>query len=189
MSLLVIFGIAVGLAMDTFAVAIATSISLGRVSARQLFRFSWHFGLFQALMPLGGWALGQTVARYISAVDHWLAFGLLTYVGGKAIWSAFSDHADTDSPKTDPTRGANLVMLSLATSIDAFAVGLSFAFLDVAIWYPALIIGVVTALITLSGMLLGSKLGSKLGRHVEILGGLILVGIGIKILVEHLAAT
>ena len=187
MSLLVIFGIAVGLAMDTFAVAIATSISLGRVSARQLFRFSWHFGLFQAIMPLGGWALGQTVAGYISAVDHWLAFGLLAYVGGKAIWAGFSNDPNTNSPKTDPTRGASLVILSLATSIDAFAVGLSFAFLNVAIWYPAVIIGVVTALITLLGMLIGGKLGSKLGRHVEILGGLILIGIGLKILFQHLS--
>lgn len=186
MSLLEVFGIAVGLAMDTFAVAIATSISLGRVSGRQLFRFSWHFGLFQALMPLGGWALGQTVAVYISAFDHWLAFGLLTYVGGKAIRGAFKKDAESEAP-ADPTRGASLVILSLATSIDAFAVGLSFAFLDMAIWYPAVIIGVVTGVITLSGMLLGSKLGSKLGQHVEILGGLILVGIGLKILVEHLS--
>lgn len=187
MNLLLILGIAVGLAMDTFAVAIATSISLGKVSKRQLFRFSWHFGLFQALMPLAGWALGQTVAVYISTVDHWLAFGLLTYVGGKAIWSAFKKDPETDSPKSDPTRGASLVMLSLATSIDAFAVGFSFAFLDVAIWYPAVIIGLVTALITLTGMLIGGRLGSKLGKHVEILGGLILVGIGLKILVEHLS--
>jgi putative Mn2+ efflux pump MntP len=187
MNLLEVFAIAIGLAMDTFAVAIATSISLGRVSGRQLFRFSWHFGLFQAIMPVLGWTLGQTVAVYISAIDHWFAFALLTYVGGKAIWAAFKEGPETHAPKSDPTRGASLIMLSLATSIDAFAVGLSFAFLDMAIWYPAVIIGAVTGLITLSGMLLGSKLGSKLGKHVEILGGLILIGIGLKILLEHLA--
>ncbi len=185
MNLLEVFGIAVGLAMDALAVAIATSISLGRVSGRQLFRFSWHFGLFQAMMPLFGWALGQSVRVYIEAFDHWIAFILLAYVGGKAIWGAFKEDSEAETP-ADPTRGASLVILSVATSIDAFAVGLSFAMLEVEIWLPILIIGVVTGLITLMGMLVASRLGSKLGKHVEILGGLILLGIGLKILFEHL---
>jgi len=186
MSVLVIVGIAVGLAMDAFAVAIGASISLEKVSGRQLFRFSWHFGLFQALMPVLGWAMGQTVAEYIASFDHWLAFGLLGYVGGRAIYEAVKP-GDDEGDKGDPTRGWSLVMLSVATSIDAFAVGLSFSFLSVDIWYPAFVIGVVTGLITLTGMMLGSRLGARLGQRVEILGGVILIGIGLKILFQHLA--
>jgi len=183
-----VFGIAVGLAMDALAVAIGTSIALGTVTGRQLFRFSWHFGLFQALMPIAGWSIGQTMARYIAAFDHWLAFGLLAYVGGKAVIAAVRGGPERSVAHSDPTRGSSLVILSVATSIDAFAVGLSFAFLNMAIWWPALVIGVVTGLITLTGMLLGARLGSRLGRHVEVLGGLILIGIGVKILIEDLLA-
>lgn len=188
MSFSEVFAIAVGLAMDAFAVAIATTVSLGRVTGRQLFRFSWHFGLFQAMMPVAGWAIGQTVAAYIAAFGPWLAFGLLAWVGGKAIVAALRGGSERPAAASDPTRGASLVILSVATSIDAFAVGLSFAFLNVTIWWPAFVIGIVAGVITLSGMLLGSRLGSRLGRHVEVLGGLILIGIGAKILVEHLMA-
>ena len=187
MSFWVIVGIAVGLAMDTFAVAIATSVTLRRVTGRQVFRFAFHFGLFQAMMPLLGWLAGTRVAGYIADWDHWIAFGLLAFVGGKAIYAAFEgQEEDEQSVKADPTRGWSLVILSVATSIDAFAVGLSFAMLDVAIWYPIAIIGVITAAITTVGMFLGARVGTRFGQRVEILGGCILIGIGLKILAQHL---
>ena len=179
--------------MDTFAVGMAAGISLGAVSRRQLFRFSWHFGLFQAVMPVAGWAAGQTVAQHMASFGHWLAFGLLSYVGGKALITAARKAPDSPEPKTDPTRGASLVLLSFATSIDAFAVGLSFAFLNVSILKPALVIGAVTAVVTMAGMILGSRLcgrlrGLRLDRQIEMLGGLILIAIGAKILADNLMA-
>ena len=188
MSFFVILGIAVGLAMDTLAVAIATSVMLGRVTARQVFRFSFHFGLFQATMPVIGWLAGTTVVEYIEGYDHWVAFGLLAFIGGKAIYEALTDTAQKVESRGDPTRGFSLVMLSTATSIDALAVGLSFAVLNVRIWYPVAVIGVVTAAITCLGMLVGSRLGARFGRRIEIVGGLILLAIGLKILVQHFAA-
>lgn len=177
--------IAIGLSMDALAVAIASGIVLGSVSRRQLFRLSFHFGLFQAGMPVLGWLTGQTFASRMTAFDHWIAFGLLGYVGGKALYQALQA-PESLSQKTDPTRGMSLVTLSVATSIDAFAVGFSFALLDVVIWYPCAIIGFTTALVTMFGMLMGGRLGMKFGRRVEIIGGLVLIGIGTKILIQHL---
>jgi putative Mn2+ efflux pump MntP len=175
--------------MDAFSVAIATGLALRQVFPRQYFRLSFHFGLFQGLMPIIGWVAGTTVAAYISAVDHWIAFALLAYVGGKMIRGSFSEHDEGDLPKRlvkDPTRGSSLVMLSVATSIDALAVGLSLAFLRVSIFIPALVIGLVAASLTFLGLRLGRYAGSKLGPWMERVGGLILLGIGIKIVVEHL---
>lgn len=186
MSALALLGIAVGLAMDTFAVAIAASVSLGSVSARQVFRFGFHFGLFQAMMPMIGWLAGSTIEQYIVDWDHWVAFGLLALVGGKAIYGAFTQKKN-GRPQSDPTRGWMLVTLATATSIDALAVGLTFAMLQVRIWYPCLVIGIVTAAFTITGMLTGSRLGRRFGQRVEVLGGLVLIGTGIKILVQHLA--
>lgn len=201
MSFLVILGIAVGLALDAFAVAVGASASLGRVTGAQVFRLAFHFGLFQAVMPLVGWLAGRGLEGHIAGWDHWLAFGLLAFVGGKAIVTALRSGGAFAAgpepvegwpgpgerpPAKDPTRGATLLMLSVATSIDALAVGLSLGVLEVAIWYPALIIGVVTAGLTVLGMDLGSRIGLRFGRSAEILGGLVLIGIGLKILVEHL---
>ena len=177
--------IAIGLAMDATAVSLAASFNLRRVNPRQVFRFAFHFGLFQALMPVLGWLLGSTFAGYIQAWDHWLAFALLALIGGKAVWEAVRSGAgDAECP--DPTRGGSLVMLSVATSIDALAVGLSFAMLEVSVWYPAVVIGVVTAALSMAGMLLGCRIGNRCGRWAGLLGGIVLVGIGVKILIEHL---
>jgi manganese efflux pump family protein len=184
-----IIGIGVGLAMDTFAVAIATSIALKKVTGRQLFRLSWHFGLFQGIMPVIGWGAGSTIERYINPWDHWLAFVLLCYVGGKAIYEAYREETNEFQEKLakmDPTRGWSLIVLSLATSIDALAVGMSFAMLKVTIWYASLVIGTVTALLTLVGMMLGARLGGRFGERMEIVGGLVLIGIGLKIIWEHI---
>ncbi len=171
--------------MDAFAVAIATGIALGEVSGRQLFRLSWHFGLFQFLMPVVGWMAGVTLAARLSAWDHWLAFGLLLFIGGKMIRSGIRG-ADAEAGNRDPTRGVSLVLLSVATSVDALAVGLSLGVLGVRIWYPAAVIGVVTCGLTAAGMRLGRVLGRAVGNRMEVAGGLVLVGIGVKILAEHL---
>ncbi len=200
MDFLVVIGIAVGLAMDAFAVAVGASATLGRVTRGQVFRFGFHFGLFQAVMPLIGWLAGRGVHGYIAAWDHWVAFGLLAFIGGKMIVAALrgslASQGDADASERtpvpakalpDPTRGVTLLMLSVATSIDALAVGLSLGMLQVGIWYPILIIGVVTFGLTVLGMLLGSRIGSRFGRWTEFFGGLVLIAIGAKILVEHLA--
>ncbi len=184
MSPAVILGIALGLAMDAFAVAVATSVVLRRVSGRQIFRMAWHFGLFQAMMPLIGWLAGRSVVTLVSAYDHWVAFAILFFIGARAVRSALSDE-DT-AQRGDPTRGVSLIVLSIATSIDALAVGLSFAMLNVRIWYPAAVIGLVAMTMTTLGMLWGSRLGEKFGRGVEILGGLVLIGMGFHILISHL---
>jgi len=184
MDYLTLFGIAVALAMDAFAVALSAGLILPKLTGRHLFRFGFHFGLFQALMPILGWLAGTSIRAQIEAFDHWLAFALLTLVGGKMLWEAW--HGDDDTAQdSDPTRGLSLVMLSIATSIDALAVGLSLAVLGVTIWTPALVIGLIAAILTVCGMLLGRRLGRAWGTGVEIFGGLVLIAIGVKILIEH----
>jgi len=177
--------IAVGLAMDAFAVAVSSSVVIGRVTARQVFRLGFHFGLFQALMPILGWLAGRTVRQDIEAWDHWLAFALLAFIGSKAIYGACRSDA-TNKNSSDPTRGFNLLFLSTATSIDALAVGISFAMLGVSVWYPSAVIGVVTALLTAGGVLLGGRLGLRFGKRIEAGGGAVLILIGVKILLSHL---
>lgn len=182
-----VVGIAVGLAMDTLAVSIAASVVLKQVNHRQVFRFAFHFGLFQAFMPVIGWLAGKSVVSYISLWDHWIAFALLAFVGGKMVHEAFeNEDAESGEAKTDPTKGMSLVILSTATSIDALAVGLSFAMLEMDIWTPCAIIGVVCSLITTVGMLVGMRLGTRFGKKMEIVGGLVLICIGLKIVFDHL---
>jgi putative Mn2+ efflux pump MntP len=180
--------IACALAMDAFAVAIVAGFTLSPITRRHVFRLAFHFGLFQALMPVIGWAAGSAVHRYIAAFDHWVAFGLLVLVGGRMILGSVGRHEDEVSPLTDPTSGWPLVLLSVATSIDALAVGLSLAMIGATILVPAVVIGLVAAAFTTAGMLLGRRIGSAWGKRVEVTGGLILIGIGVKILVEHLLA-
>jgi len=186
MSFISILAIAIALAMDAFAVALASGVVLRKVSNRQYFRLAFHFGLFQFLMPIIGWLAGSLMALWLEAVDHWVAFGLLALIGGKMIWEA-SKKDQSKRIVTDPTKGLTLVALSVATSIDAFAVGLSLAILDVTIWYPCVIIGLVAAAMTLIGLRIGSRLGARFGRGMEIIGGIVLIGIGARILIEHLS--
>lgn len=186
MTPLVITGIALGLAMDAFSVAIATSVRLRGVTRRQIFRLAWHFGLFQALMPVLGWLAGQSVAPFIRAWDHWVAFALLTGIGVRTLIQAVRDEARDEAAVPDPTRGVSLVLLSLATSIDALAVGLGLAFLEMNLWVLSLAVGVITGVLTALGMIFGARIGRRLGDHVEIVGGVVLIGIGLKILLEHL---
>jgi putative Mn2+ efflux pump MntP len=181
-----ILAIAVALAMDAFAVSISTGVSLKRVDSRQLFRLSWHFGLFQALMPIAGWSAGLSIRDYIEHYAHWIAFGLLSFVGMHMIKEAFKDDKSR-KPVKDYTRGITLVMLSVATSIDALAVGFSLSMLKVSIWMPALIIGIVAGAFTLVGMRIGEKISSaeRLSIYAETGGGVVLVAIGVNILYEH----
>jgi len=182
--LLTIASIALGLAMDAFSVAIGVGCVLPQLTKRRIFRLSWHFGLFQALMPALGWLVGVGVERYISAFDNWVAFGLLAFVGVRMVRSGLD--ADDDGPCVDPSRGGTLVMLAIATSIDAFAVGLSFAVLRVSIVWPVIIIGLVAALMSILGIYLGNRLGHTFGKRMEVIGGLILVAIGIRVVISHM---
>jgi manganese efflux pump family protein len=184
MSLFEILAIAVALAMDAFAVSLGAGATEFARSPRARFRLSFHFGLFQCLMPIAGWLLGTSVARWINAVDHWIAFGLLLFVGGRMIVASFSGEPQAYS--RDPSRGMTLMMLAVATSIDALAVGLTLAMLDVGIWYASAIIGVVTGLLSLAAIRLGNRLGARVGTRMEAAGGAILVFIGTRILLQHL---
>ena len=176
--------IAIGLAMDAFAVSISAGTLPVMKDFRSSIRLSFHFGLFQFLMPVLGWFLGSSVQSYIESVDHWIAFGLLSYIGIKMIIESRSNH---EGPKTNPSKGRSLIILSIATSIDALAVGFSLAILGVDIWYPGVIIGIITAVISFIGIKLGSRLGKTFGKRMEFIGGLILLAIGIKILIDHIA--
>jgi putative Mn2+ efflux pump MntP len=178
--------IALGLAMDAFAVSIASGLSIPRLTPRHVFRMAFHFGLFQALMPVLGWLAGRTVASLIGAWDHWIALALLAFIGGRMLWEARTDDARKEG--ADPTRGWTLVTLSVATSIDALAVGLSMAMLGVSVWVPALVIGVVAAAMSTIGIAFGSRLGRRWGRWSQVVGGLVLIGIGVRIVIEHLSA-
>ena len=185
MDAITLTGLALALAMDAFAVALGTGAVLSRLTGRHLFRLGFHFGLFQALMPVIGWLAGLTIIQWVEAWDHWIAFSLLAIIGGRMIYEAFSDEEKTDD--RDPTKGLSLVLLSIATSIDALAVGFSLSVIGVSIWMPALVIGLVAGVLTIVGMLLGGRIGDRWGTRVEIFGGLVLIAIGIKILIEHLS--
>ena len=186
MDLLSVTAIAVALAMDAFAVAIVTGLTIQPLTRRHVFRLAFHFGLFQFLMPIIGWAAGNAVQKHIADFDHWVAFGLLGFIGGKMVWGSFHGNGEERNSRNDPTSGWQLVILSIATSIDALAVGLSLGLIGSAIVKPALIIGIVAAGFTTVGMVLGRKIGSIWGKRVEVAGGLILIAIGVKIVIDHL---
>lgn len=187
MSLLAITGLAVALAIDAFAVSIASGAYLQKIKARQFFRLSWHFGLFQAVMPIAGWHAGLSVKRVIERYDHWVAFFLLAVVATGMLRQATGRNGEEKNDSLDPTRGWRLVTLSVATSIDALAVGLSLSVIGVSIWLPAGVIGVTAALFTLFGLFLGART-VKLERikpYAQAAGALVLYAIGAHILYEH----
>jgi putative Mn2+ efflux pump MntP len=166
--------IAVGLSMDAFAVSITSGITIKDQRLNHAFRIGLFFGSFQALMPLIGWLAGLSLRDLISGVDHWVAFGLLSLIGGKMVYEATKIGVFA------------LLILSIATSIDALAVGLSFAFLKISIATPIIVIGLVTFILSFLGVLVGNKLGHFFEKKMEVVGGLVLIGIGVKILIEHL---
>ena len=187
MTLLELVALAVALAMDAFAVAVSSGCMLRRLTWGHYGRLAGAFGFFQFFMPVVGWYLGVTVRPLIEHWDHWIAFALLVWIGGNMVRESFRPHEDDVCPVKDPTRGRSLVMLAVATSIDALAVGLSLAVLKMSVWGPAALIGVVCGLITVLGLFLGGSLAraARLGRWAELGGGLVLVLIGLKILYEH----
>ena len=185
MGFLEVLLMAVGLAMDCFAVSLGIGTTRYANGPRPVFRLSFHFGLFQAMMPVLGWVLGTRVASLVSAVDHWVAFGLLGFVGVRMIRSGLDGAAE--SHNTDPSRGRTLIMLAVATSIDAFAIGLSLAMLQVQILFPILVIGLVAGGLSLVGLRVGNGLGQAFGKRMEVIGGVILILIGLRVLFSHLA--
>lgn len=177
--------IALGLAMDVFAVSLGVGTSCYGTSWRCRLRLAYHFGLFQGGMTFLGWLAGTQIAGWISGVDHWVAFVLLSFVGVRMLRSGFS--SNEESHPVDPSRGMTLILLSLATSLDALAVGLSLAFLEVKILVSSLIIGGVSLLLSLFGTAFGRSLGSRFGKRMEIAGGFLLIAIGVRIVITHLA--
>lgn len=177
--------IAVGLSADCFAVALSSGVSTRNQSWLGPVKVAFTFGLFQALMPVIGWLVGRSVIDFISSFDHWVVFGLLGFVGGKMLYESFQHSNEADKPQ-DITRGWLLITMSLATSIDALAVGLSFALLDVNIFLAAPVIGIVAVGVTFVGFLAGKRAGKLMGKRAETLGGLILLAIATRILLSHL---
>ena len=185
MGFLSVILIAIGLSADCLAVALSGSISMRSLAWLQVFRASLSFGLFQALMPVLGWLAGRTVVDLVAQYDHWVAFVLLALVGGRMIWESFRS-GDSRRENTDITKGWLLLTLSVATSVDALAVGLSFAFMEISIAVASSTIAVVAFVATAIGFLLGRRAGKLVGRRAEAVGGLILIGIGLRILLSHL---
>lgn len=177
--------IALSLSADCFAVSLGGCISIKNLKYVQVFRSALAFGVAQTLMPVIGWLAGSTLITFISGFDHWLAFGLLILVGGRMILEAFHKK-DGEEKCLDITRGMLLFSLAFVTSIDALAVGLSFAFLQINIISASLIIGIVAFSITHLGFYLGRKAGRVLGQHAKIAGGIILIFIGFRVLLSHL---
>jgi putative Mn2+ efflux pump MntP len=183
MDLLVVFLIAFGLAMDCFAISIASGAMMRKVHFNHAFRMAFFFGFFQAAMPVIGWLGGRAFAGYISGFDHWVAFGLLATIGCKMVYES---RAIEREERRDVMTLRLLLILAIATSIDALAVGISLAFIEAAIFLPVIIIGITTFSLSLAGVYIGERFGHLFENKMEIAGGLILIAIGAKILLEHL---
>jgi putative Mn2+ efflux pump MntP len=184
MSFIEVFIMALALSMDACAVSLAASAAGYAGNRRAVFRLAFHFGLFQFMMPVLGWLLGSTIEPLIKNVDHWIAFALLAFVGVRML-RAGSD-ASGGKQTEDPTHGLTLVMLSIATSIDALAVGLSLAMLRVSVWYPSAVISVVTCLACLIAIRLGARVGAWLDRRAQTVGGVVLILIALRIVITHI---
>jgi putative Mn2+ efflux pump MntP len=186
MPIVLVLGLAVALAMDCFAVSMGLACGLKGLTTRQSVRMAFFFGAFQFGMPVLGWFAGENAVRFMRSFDHWVAFGLLAVIGGRMIYESFRLSDEEKACRPDQTRGVRLLVLSVATSIDALAVGLSLGVIKAGILYPAAVIGVVGFGMTIVGARLGPVIGRTVGKRAELLGGLILFGIGLRILFEHL---
>lgn len=177
--------ISIGLAMDAFAVAICKGLNMRKIDYRQAIIIALYFGFFQGIMPLIGWLLGVQFQQYITAFDHWIAFILLSFLGGKMIYEAIKSKSE-ECCKEVPFKHRDIFVLAIATSIDALAVGVSFAFLKVDIISSVITIGVITLILSFIGVIIGNKFGVKFKSKAEIFGGVVLILMGLKILLEHL---
>ena len=180
-------GIAVALAMDCFAITIGLACGTRGLTMKQAVRMAAYFGGFQFAMPVLGWFAGDKLLGVLRHIDHWVAFGLLALIGGRMIFESVTLSEEEKACRPDQTSGRRLLGLALATSIDALAVGLSLGVVRTGIVYPAVIIGITSFVLTVVGAKLGPVIGRLVGRWADLLGGLILIGIGVKILVDHLA--
>ncbi len=183
MTLLTLILIAIALAMDSFAVSITIGSVLKRFQFKAMGKISFLFALFQGALPIVGWIAGNSFEEYIKDYDHWIAFVLLSAIGGKMIYEAF--FGEKEISFIDPFSFKKMAILAIATSIDALALGISFSILDVNILYPAILIGLITFVFSFAGLTIGIKVGNTFGSKVEIIGGLTLIFIGVKILLEH----
>lgn len=186
-----LFLLGVGLSMDAFAVAVCKGLGMHRVNYKHAVIIALFFGGFQALMPLVGWALGTQFESFVTPVDHWIAFVLLAFIGGKMLWDAFHEEKDDEdgcgcNKDNDRLDLQELALLAVATSIDALAVGITFAFLQVDIVPAIVTIGITTFVLSLVGVIVGNQFGSRFERPATIAGGVVLILLGVKILLEHL---
>lgn len=183
-----LFLLGIGLAMDAFAVSVCKGLGMRRLNKKQTLIIGLYFGEFQALMPLIGWLLGSQFQKYITSIDHWIAFILLSFIGGKMMIEAIREwnEEETVDVMDAPLDHKNMLVLAVATSIDALAVGITFAFLDTPIIEAITIIGITTMVISIIGVVVGNFFGSRYKSKAEFIGGLILVLLGLKILLEHL---
>lgn len=188
MSFLELLLIGIGLSMDAFAVAICRGLAMKKLNWQHAAIIAAYFGGFQALMPLAGWALGSTFAEYIQSIDHWIAFVLLALIGGNMIREAVSGRGECRGGKCDEDRldHRQLLFMAIATSIDALAVGVTFAFLNVLIVPAICIIGITTFVLSLAGVAVGNFFGARYKKRAEVTGGIILILMGVKILIQHL---
>lgn len=183
MGILEISLLGIGLAMDAFAVSICKGLSMKKMNWKNAIIIALYFGIFQALMPMIGYFLGTTFESFVTTFDHWIAFILLALIGGNMIKESFDNE---DEKKNDKVDFKTMIVLALATSIDALAVGITFAFFDVNLLLAVAIIGIITFIISIFGVKIGNKFGDKYQNKAELIGGIILVILGIKILLEHL---
>ncbi len=183
MGVLEILLLGIGLAMDAFAVSICKGLSMKKMNWKNAIIIALYFGGFQALMPMIGYFLGTTFESLVTTFDHWIAFVLLSVIGGNMIKESFDKE---EEKKNDDVDFKTMIVLALATSIDALAVGITFAFLDVNLLLAISIIGIITFIISILGVKVGNKFGDRYQNKAELVGGIILVVLGIKILLEHL---
>lgn len=188
MGILEIILIGVVLAMDAFAVSMCRGLSMRKIDYKQATVIALTFGVFQAIMPILGWLAGTQFEKFIERVDHWLAFGLLLLIGGKMIYDGLRKKKDEDATLLDNVLNfKELILMAIATSIDALAVGITFAIVDgLSIWWSVLIIGLITFALCFAGVIIGHKFGNRFEKQATLIGGIVLVLIGVKILLEHL---
>ena len=175
--------IGLSLAMDAFAVSICKGLSMKKIDFKKAIIIALYFGIFQALMPVLGYFLGSTLSSFVKSVDHWVAFILLAIIGGNMIKDSTDDEIEKRNDNIDVK---TMLLLAIATSIDAFAVGVTFAFFEVNLLFSISIIGIITFVLSFLGVIIGNKFGDKLQNRAELAGGIVLIIIGLKILLEHL---
>jgi putative Mn2+ efflux pump MntP len=182
MSVFTLLFLALSLSFDSFAVSVSSGLIKKQIVFKQAIRIAFFLALFQALMPVFGWLGGVTIRQYIEPIDHWVAFSILLVIGLKMIYESFKS---AENKTIDPLRFRTIISMALATSIDALAVGISFALIEVNLFLAVAIIGSVTFIVSMLGILMGKKCGSRFGKPMEALGGLMLIAIGVKIVLEH----